>query len=314
MLDQTSEQIVDIRDWSLDEEFGIFPVGSKPKRAAFCPTPAPYPFLIGGHRYLFKVSKDWRILQHWSEVIAYALARLVHVSAAPCFVAIDSRAEEVGVLVEFFYGHPGSQVFPRLISGADLLRRRVEDYDRDPDRHHTIGNILLLSRSFSIEDRLPAWGRFLVFDALIGNTDRHPENWGFLATKSQHEDWTFSLAPSFDHGTSLAYQIRNDDLRHESTEERMQLFLKRGQHHARWSGADPERGHFRLCSLFARSYPQAIPAMVSTLDFSINDVKEGLERCSRFDLTVGGWIEERSVYVSKLISARRQTLRRVLGA
>jgi hypothetical protein len=106
MPDQTPEQVVDISLWPLDEEFGIFPVGSKPKRAVFCPKPAPYPFLIAGHRYLFKVSKDWRILQHWSEVTAYALARSVNMPAAPCFIAMDSEAGEVGVLVEFFYGHP----------------------------------------------------------------------------------------------------------------------------------------------------------------------------------------------------------------
>ena len=119
MPDQTPEQVVDISLWPLDEEFGIFPVGSKPKRAVFCPTPAPYPFLIAGHRYLFKVSKDWRILQHWSEVTAYALARSVNMSAAPCFIAVDSDAGEVGVLVEF-----SSQAL-----GGPLITQRV-------DRHH----------------------------------------------------------------------------------------------------------------------------------------------------------------------------------
>ena len=131
---QEPNQLVDIAAWPLDDDFAIFPVGSKPKRAAFCPTPAPFPFLIAGHRYLFKVSKDWRILQHWSEVIAYSLAEVCGVRAAPCFVAIDSKAGEVGVLVEFFYGHPGSSIVPRLISGADLLRRRIEDYEKDADR------------------------------------------------------------------------------------------------------------------------------------------------------------------------------------
>src|SRR6185312_14235271 len=127
MPDQAPDQVDDVSNWPPDDDFAIFPLGSKPKRATFCPTPAPYPFLIAGHRYLFKVSKDWRILQHWSEVTAYALARSVGMQAAPSFVAVNSRANEVGVLVEFFYGHPGRQDFPRLISGADLLRRKVED-------------------------------------------------------------------------------------------------------------------------------------------------------------------------------------------
>lgn len=38
----------------------------------------------------------------------------------------------------------------------------------------------------------------LVFDALVGNTDRHHENWAIV------ED-TGLLAPSFDHGASLGF-------------------------------------------------------------------------------------------------------------
>ena len=314
MAGQTAAEIVDICDWSLDEEFGIFPVGSKPKRAVFCPNPAPYHFLIAGHRYLFKVSKDWRILQHWSEVIAYSMARSIGMAAAPCFVAVDSNAREVGVLVEFFYGHPGSLVLPRVISGADLLRRTVEDYEADPDRHHTISNVIQLGTAFSIDDRLTAWGRFLAFDALIGNTDRHPENWGYLATKEQGEGWSFSFAPSFDHGTSLAYQVRNEDITRESSEDRIQRHLNRGQHHARWSDDNPERGHFRLCSLFAQAYPGALPAMVAITGFNENAVKEVFDGYAAFELSEGACNKERAAYLAALISARRRALKEALGA
>lgn len=313
MPEQAPNQIVDIRDWPRDEEFGIFPVGSKPKRAVICPTPAPYPFLIAGHRYLFKVSKGWRVFQHWSEVTACALARWVKMDAAPCFVAMDSEANEVGVLVEFFYGHPGREDFPRLISGADLLRRKVEDYEADPDRHHTLSNVLVLGKAFSIEDRLATWGRFLSFDALIGNTDRHPENWGYLATKAGEDDWTFRFAPSFDHGTSLAYQVRNEDIKRESSDERLMRHLKRGQHHARWSDDNPERGHFKLCGLFAEAYPQVLPVMVGTLDFNINSVNELLAGFTRFDVPDGAWNNDRGAYLSKLISARCEALKKALG-
>ena len=39
---------------------------------------------------------------------------------------------------------------------------------------------------------------YLTFDALVGNTDRHHENWAVL-TGSQ------SLAPTYDHGASLGF-------------------------------------------------------------------------------------------------------------
>jgi hypothetical protein len=311
---QDASQLVDIAEWPLDEEFAIFPVGSKPKRAVFCPTPAPYPFLIAGHRYLFKVSKGWRILQHWSEAIAYSLAQLCELPAAPAFIARDSKANEMGTLIEFFYGHPGSSVSSRFIAGADLLRRLVEDYEAAPDQHHTIGRILLLSRAFGIEERYAQWGRRLAFDALIGNTDRHPENWGLLTTRSKDGKVRFELAPSFDHGTSLAYQLKNESLARESAPERLKNHIRRGQHHARWSTSNPERGHSELCRLFAQSYEQAVPAMIRVAGIPMDEVKALVGRCARFDLSEGTMSQERADYLLKLIAARQTALKSAVEA
>jgi HipA-like C-terminal domain len=44
------------------------------------------------------------------------------------------------------------------------------------------------------------FGGFLLFDALIANSDRHHQNWGFLV---HTHDRTKHLAPTFDHSVSL---------------------------------------------------------------------------------------------------------------
>jgi HipA-like C-terminal domain len=239
------------------------------------------------------------------------MAGLSGVPAAPCFVAVDNRANEVGVLVEFFYGYPGQAPVPRFVTGADLLRRLVEKYEADPDRHHTIGNILALTRR--LNDRFDYWGRLLAFDALIGNTDRHPENWGILAERNQSGEWQFHPAPSFDHGTSLAYQLRNEDIAKESTDTRVQEHLRRGRHHARWSQRSDERRHFELCRLFAQTYPQAKPAMIRVLDFPMDHVEEAVRRCERFEPSEGKLVPARRDYLSKIISARHRALQEALG-
>src|SRR5947209_8215122 len=43
---QRSDQLIDVASWEMDEQFGIFPVGSKPKRLMRCPEGVEDPFLI----------------------------------------------------------------------------------------------------------------------------------------------------------------------------------------------------------------------------------------------------------------------------
>ena len=54
-------------------------------------------------------------------------------------------------------------------------------------------------------DGLSAWEVFvgyLVLDALIGNTDRHEENWAVIVSESGRY-----LAPTFDHASSLGFLL-----------------------------------------------------------------------------------------------------------
>ena len=67
------------------------------------------------------------------------------------------------------------------------------------------------------------------------------------------------------------------------------------------------------CGLFAQAYPRALPVILETLDFNTNNLNNLLAGFARVDLPVGTWNEGRSAYLSKLISARREALRKALG-
>lgn len=49
---------------------------------------------------------------------------------------------------------------------------------------------------------------YLMLDALIGNTDRHHENWGVLLKSSRPR--TAELAPTFDHASSLGRELTDE--------------------------------------------------------------------------------------------------------
>jgi len=301
---------IDVAKWPRDEEFAIFPVGSKPKRALFCPTDQPSPKLIGGHRYLFKISTGWRLHQHWSEVIAFELAREIGLPCAPCFLAIDSNTGEVGALSEFFYGYADERPSMRLISGADFLRRVIRDFDDDTDKCHTWQNVQLISRVLRQPYRMTWWGQLLTFDALIGNTDRHSENWGLLAAKSD-DRWRLQMAPAFDHGTSLAYQVADKDLAKASKPDAIEKFVARGCHHmALVSGT---RGHVALCTELARRNRDFRSAVAGVATINEGAVMAVLNSCCGVELPLGECIPERAEYLFQLISARKKALLSGLG-
>ena len=59
--------------------------------------------------------------------------------------------------------------------------------------------------SFANECRVKL-AEYLVFDAVIGNVDRHHENWGVLR-KRVDKKWRGRLAPTFDHASSLGREL-----------------------------------------------------------------------------------------------------------
>jgi hypothetical protein len=54
------------------------------------------------------------------------------------------------------------------------------------------------------------WAKALTFDALIGNTDRHQDNWGIIITRqteAPNKIKKMRISPVFDNGTSMGHEI-----------------------------------------------------------------------------------------------------------
>jgi hypothetical protein len=147
--------------------------------------------------------------QHWAEKIAAEVADRVAVLHAT--VELAEFQGERGSTTESF-ARDGRE----LVHGNQLLAGKVLRYDpevRFKQSSHTLGNIFLaLERTFPNADVARRaklrMAEYLVFDALIGNTDRHHENWGLLR-KRVGGRWQGMIAPSFDHASSLGRELRD---------------------------------------------------------------------------------------------------------
>ena len=173
--------------------------------------------------------------QHWAEKIVAEIACLVRVSHARVELAV--YGEQRGSVTEsFLIGQK------EMIHGNQLLTDAVSGYDPGRRFHqssHTIEHIwTALEHTFgdpqTEREAKSRIAEYLVLDAVIGNTDRHHENWGIL--RERHgRGWRHAVAPSFDHASSLGRELRDERRDRLMTEHRVGSYLEQGRGAIFWS-------------------------------------------------------------------------------
>lgn len=307
-VQQHPADVVSLEGWRLDDEFPYGPQGAKPKRIVICPNPPPHGFLIGGHRYLFKEPTGSRAQQIWSEVIAYEISRDLGLPVPPAFLALGPGNGSPGVLVEFFYGYQYDPEY-RFVHAIERLQGLQFGVDF---RRGSLKDNTTLCRLHRVPSWRDWWARTLSFDALIGNTDRHTENWGFL-TLPGAEGMDHSLAPAFDNGTSLGFVIREQDLLRATEPAELHRLVERGTHHFGWVAEDKAGAqHARLCRTF-RDRLGSGAAMDAALELADAQIQGIVDWCCRFAFPVP-FTEARGAFVAAQLRARRDALAAALGA
>lgn len=323
LICQRSDQIIVIDSWNIHQDYEVFPIGARDKSLRICPNPSPFDFCLADHRYLFKETiksaKEPSMPrypdQYWAEVIAFRIGRLMGLSIPPVFVAIDSSRNEPGTLNEWFLGYPDS-TDERFFSGGDYMQRRIPGYDRGKGKQHNLSTIIQLSRvlkrgGWLSHDWQLYWGLCLCFDALIGNTDRHQENWGLIWSENGP---TTRFTPYFDNGTSLGHELQPEKMQRMMLDpNELNAYLLRGGHQLRWTFDDKKRlplieGVAKYCEHF----PDIRPILIDRLEGVCEDqLKLELASLSRFDLP-HPFTQQRAEFVAFLTIERRKRLLQAL--
>ncbi|MDO9452242.1 MAG: HipA domain-containing protein [Stagnimonas sp.] len=166
----------------------------------------------GEDRWLFKEARP-NTGEDWAEKVASEIAKRLNINTAQ--VELAEFAGKRGCLCQSFLNRDKSWT---LIHGNEVLAK-LGVYDGSKKKRqadHTFANIaksLAHLKPFpedAVRDYvLPLLASYVVFDALISNTDRHHENWGLLwseaATDALHIE--LDVAPTFDHASSLGREL-----------------------------------------------------------------------------------------------------------
>lgn len=109
-------------------------------------------------------------------------------------------------------------IFPRrqeIIYGATIVQSPSKSLSLDDIEN------CIRSKYYAADDLLVSFAQMILFDALIGNMDRHHENWGIVETVKYRQQVLFEkkqiikerwFTQLFDHGSSLMYELTENHI------------------------------------------------------------------------------------------------------
>lgn len=166
-------QIIDISHWV---ERPINTEGTRNKSVLIHPQ--------DGQEYYFKSSlkkerKNY-LYEFWSEVIASKVGQALSFDVADYNVGLrlEDGALTVGALTPSVHNDA-----EELISGYNLVAQYHPQFSQTYKQEHSLQIIEQTLSFHGLDNDFPKMLECMVFDAIIGNTDRHSENWAFIANK-----------------------------------------------------------------------------------------------------------------------------------
>lgn len=310
---QKTHQIIDITLWRGNEEIKPYEEGAREKNIITCLTNPPFSFLIPEHNYMFKQSNHRYPAQFWIEILAYRLGCLMSVQVPPAFLGIDTRRQIAGAVIEWFYDYPG-ETREEYIPGGDLFQKLNLAYDRKKGKQHNLMDLIKVIEERNLaENWQEAWAKIFCFDALIGNTDRHQENWGIL-----HYEVGDYFSPAFDNGTAMGHEIIDRKISTKLDNLEKYIWAPRAAHHMKWNREDEKRiRHIDFLKQLTEQFPKMKEYMYSCLNFSLKsfekEVFELLDLSNTLSEPYVKLTSERANFIIKIIEYRFQKIMETLS-
>lgn len=173
--------------------------------------------------YLFKYSREGTG-EHWAEKIACEIARLLGLPHARVELAVYQGSW--GAAIEEL--RPDRDQMS-LLHGNELLLELDQTYPADRSYRvsaHTVRRVSAVLETQNVNlpaslafprpmplgavDAFDLFVGYLLLDAVIGNTDRHHENWAVIASKDPSGSRDVRLAPTYDHASCLGRELRDE--------------------------------------------------------------------------------------------------------
>lgn len=203
---------------------------------------------------MFKYERDdYDCSEACSEKIAYEIAKVLNYDCARIELAYDGN-NKIGVLNYYFAD--------RLVTTHTDIVAYLNKNTKERNQYYTISNIKSVLDDID-KNLFKGFVRIMIFDALIGEQDRHEENWGII-----EKDGKSSISPLYDNGDSLLREFRNienaqkyyDGVKNfDKYIERSKTIIHKENHKTKYK-------HFELVKYLYENYPQYVVPEIKNLE------------------------------------------------
>lgn len=227
--------------------------------------------------------------EDWAEKIAAEIAHLLNIPAAKVELA-EANGHRGSATLNFT--SPAQQ----LMHGNEVMAGFLDNYDpevRFKQTSHTIENIIVAVRKMfpkANEHRLVLrqLASYMVLDALIGNTDRHHENWGLLwqvmveideVSEAARLEKQYDVAPSFDHASSLGRELLDSKRDELLINGRIESYIRKGRGGIYLNDGKKGANPLGLVEYIAAQYPEYIqPTLDQLRRIPVSHITDLLDR------------------------------------
>lgn len=307
--------LLDVSNWQTNQKW--VPIGKRIKSVVIHPETF--------DMYYFKEPKVKYPWEFWMEIVASVIGRELGFNTLDY---IPAQMDGIGGCLSKSMTQSATE---ELVHGQQYLIRMLPEFELKKGTDHTFQ---LVEAFFKSDERakhlINNFIEMLVFDAIIGNRDRHQQNWAIIreikVIKDRKSISFFSkkvirffdivanFSPLFDNGNCLAYNIVEEDideyLQNEGKLEKY-LFGSKAVSHVRWFGG--LLTHIDLLIQVQKNYPEIIQKTVSIVrqkynTEKISDLINSIDNDIIFENEIYNLSEKRKKLMIRLIQLRTEKL------
>ena len=202
---------------------------------------------------MFKYERnDYICSEACSEKLAYEIAKILNYKCAKIELAEDEN-KQIGVLNYYFsdrFKAPHTDIIAYLNKSQ-----------KERNYYYTVSNIKTVLDEIDI-NLFRDFVKIMIFDSLIGEQDRHEENWGIT-----EKDGKYFISPLYDNGDSLLREFKNiNNLnKYYNNLDRFNAYINRSKTLIYKEDHEKKYKHFELIKYLFDNYPQYVISEIENL-------------------------------------------------